>query len=124
MATSRRKTKTKPFTFHVEMRPIVKGRPRLGRRGKVYTPERTLEAESKIADEYERQRGPYYDGPISVEAVFYAKGLDVTITPLEPEHISSLRGDTDNYLKLLCDALNGVAYPDDKAVMIVRGEKR
>lgn len=106
------------------MRPIVKGRPRLGRRGKVYTPERTLIAEATIAAEYEKLRGPYYDGPVSIEAVFNPKGIDVTISPLESEHISSLRGDTDNYLKLLCDALNGVAYADDKSVMIVRGEKR
>lgn len=106
------------------MRPIAKGRPRLGRRGKVYTPERTLIAEATIAESYEEARGPFYQGPVSIEATFDPKGIDVTITPLEETHTSSLRGDTDNYLKLLCDALNEVAYPDDKKVMIIRGEKR
>jgi len=43
---------------------------------------------------------------------------------LEEAHTSKLRGDTDNYLKLLLDGLNGVAFVDDKCVMIVRGEKR
>jgi Holliday junction resolvase RusA-like endonuclease len=58
-----------------------------------------------------------------IEAVFEPTGTDVTITPIDG-HTSKLRGDTDNYLKLLCDALNGVAFPDDKAVMIIRGEKQ
>lgn len=119
-----RKRNNKPFTFHVEMRPIVKGRPRLGRKGRVYTPERTLIAEAKIADAYKEANGPFYEGPVQVEAVFKSKGIDVTITPLDETHTSPLRGDTDNYLKLLCDALNEVAYLDDKRVMIIRGEKQ
>lgn len=120
---TRRKSSRKPFTFRVDTRPTVKGRPRLGRRGRVFTPVRTLEAEAVIAERYRQLRGPYYEGPVSIEALFEPTGIDVTITPLA-EHTSKLRGDTDNYLKLLCDALNGVAFPDDKAVMIIRGEKR
>ena len=120
---SRRKSPKRPFTFRIDTRPTVKGRPRLGRRGRVFTPVRTLEAEALIAAEYTRLKGPYYEGPVSIDAVFEPTGIDVTITPLG-EHTSKLRGDTDNYLKLLCDALNGVAFPDDKAVMIIRGEKR
>lgn len=119
----RRKSSKKPFTFTVDMRPIAKGRPRLGRRGRVFTPVRTLEAEAVIAEQYVASCGPYYKTPISLDATFYLNKIDVTITPLE-EHESKLRGDTDNYLKLLCDALNTVAYPDDKQVMIIKGEKR
>jgi Holliday junction resolvase RusA-like endonuclease len=59
-----------------------------------------------------------------LEAVFTPTSTEITITPLDPSHTSKLRGDTDNYLKLVCDALNGVAYPDDKAVMVIRGEKQ
>jgi Holliday junction resolvase RusA-like endonuclease len=90
----------------------------------VYTPERTLLAEAKIAEAYKEARGPFYQGPVSIDAVFDSKGINITIEPLEETHTSPLRGDTDNYLKLLCDALNEVAYPDDKRVMIIRGEKR
>lgn len=120
---TRRKSPKKPFTFRIDTRPTVKGRPRLGRRGRVFTPQRTLEAEALIAAEYTRLKGPYYETAVAIDAVFEPTGIDVTISPLG-EHTSKLRGDTDNYLKLLCDALNGVAFPDDRAVMIIRGEKR
>jgi len=120
----RRKSNKRPFTFTVDQRPTVKGRPRLGRRGRVFTPARTLEAEAYIAALYEKLRGPFYDGPVMIEAVFRTSETEVTISPLEEAHTSKLRGDTDNYLKLLLDGLNGVAFIDDKCVMIVRGEKR
>jgi Holliday junction resolvase RusA-like endonuclease len=119
----RRKTSKKPFTFVVETKPVVKGRPRLGRRGRVFTPVRTLQAEQIIAEHYRSIGGPYYEAPVQLEAVFHPKHIEVTITPLL-DHTSTLRGDVDNYLKLLCDALNGVAFPDDKQVMIISGEKR
>lgn len=36
---------------------------------------------------------------------------------------SSLRGDADNYAKLVLDGLNGVAYNDDNQVMQLSVEK-
>ena len=120
---ARRKSSKKPFTFTVERRPVAKGRPRLGRRGRVFTPERTLIAEALIAEDYRKLGGPFYECPVSIEAVFTPESTRITLTPLG-DHTSKLRGDTDNYLKLVGDALNGVAYPDDKAVMIIRGEKQ
>lgn len=120
---SRRKSPRRPFTFVVDTKPTVKGRPRLGRRGRVFTPAKTLEAEAIIADHYKRMNGPYYEVPVQLDAVFRPDRIEATITPM-PEHTSKLRGDTDNYLKLLCDALNGVAFPDDRQVMVIRGEKQ
>jgi Holliday junction resolvase RusA-like endonuclease len=120
---TRRKSSKKPFTFVVETKPVVKGRPRLGRRGRVFTPVRTLQAEAVIAEHYKSIGGPYYEIPVQLDAIFYSNRIEATLTPLL-DHTSGLRGDTDNYLKLLCDALNGVAFPDDKQVMIIRGEKR
>jgi len=32
-------------------------------------------------------------------------------------HRKSRRGDADNFAKAICDAMNGVAYPDDRSVM-------
>jgi Holliday junction resolvase RusA-like endonuclease len=120
----RRRTAKKPFTIRVEQRPVVKGRPRLGRRGRVFTPERTLMAEQFIAEQWLKERAPYYETPVMLEATFTPTSTEITLTPLEETHTSKLRGDTDNYLKLVCDALNGVAYPDDRQVMIIRGEKQ
>ena len=120
----RRRTAKKPFTIKVEQRPVVKGRPRLGRRGRVFTPERTLMAEQFIAEQWLKERAPYYETHVMLEATFTPTSTEITLTPLEETHTSKLRGDTDNYLKLVCDALNGVAYPDDRQVMIIRGEKQ
>ena len=120
----RRKSNKRPFTFVVDQRPTVKGRPRLGRRGRVFTPARTLQAEAYVAETYTKLRGPFYDGPVMIEAIFRATETEVTITPINSDHTSKLRGDTDNYLKLLLDGLNGIAFEDDRCVMIVRGEKR
>jgi Holliday junction resolvase RusA-like endonuclease len=36
---------------------------------------------------------------------------------------SELRGDIDNYAKSVLDALNGVAFKDDKQVIILELEK-
>lgn len=120
----RRKSANKPFKFTIDRRPVVKGRPRLGRRGKVFTPVKTLEAEAYVAECYQRNGGPLFQKPVMIDAVFFYNKTEVTITPLGEDHTSKLRGDTDNYLKMLLDGLNGYAYFDDRSVMIVRGEKR
>lgn len=90
----------------------------------MFTPARTLAAEAYISELYAKLRGPFYDGPVMIEAIFRTTETEVTITPIDSEHTSKLRGDTDNYLKLLLDGLNGIAFEDDKCVMIVRGEKQ
>jgi Holliday junction resolvase RusA-like endonuclease len=44
-------------------------------------------------------------------------GAAVIVTPLSPEHESSLRGDIDNYVKTILDGLNEVAWEDDRQVL-------
>jgi crossover junction endodeoxyribonuclease RusA len=108
-----RKSKKKPYTIVVEGLPTPKGRPRMTRRGRVFTPQRTLEAEARIAAAW---TGPVYEGPVQMDCIFAREGVVVTVIPLGEEK-SSLRGDLDNYVKLLMDGLNGVAWTDDKQVM-------
>ncbi len=91
--------------FTVRGEPVPKGRPRFNfRTGRVYTPDRTTEAEKRIA-EYLKVAEPHLrpaTGRIRLKAVFYLKGIG--------------RGDWDNYGKLVSDALNGKAWVDDKQV--------
>ena len=42
--------------------------------------------------------------------------------PDEPD--SKLRGDVDNYIKSVSDALNGVAYEDDRQIHKLSGRKK
>lgn len=89
------------------------------RRGRVFTPAKTLEAEAIIAQLWD---GPCYEGTVQVDCDFTPTQTLVTVTPLDSVN-SPLRGDLDNYVKLLMDGLNGVAWLDDKQVVIIRAEK-
>ena len=119
MAT-KRKNKKKPYSIKVESKPIPKGRPRMTRYGRVFTPATTLNAEAIIAQAW---NGPKYEGLVEVDCMFTPEGTTVTVTPVDGTQ-SKLRGDLDNYVKLLMDGLNGVAWLDDKQVIVVRAEKR
>lgn len=106
--------------LHVPVKPVPKGRPRMTRRGRVFTPQTTLDAEAIIAEAWD---GPRYEGLVELECVFTPEGTQVIVRPVDGTP-SKLRGDIDNYVKLLMDGLNGVAWLDDKQVTVIRAEKR
>lgn len=94
------------------IKPKVKQRPRLGRRGRVFTPTQTLEFEQGIKA---RWRGPCADGPVNLAIGLYKNKIVITMTDSDVE-TTGLRGDIDNYAKAILDGLNGVGYTDDKLV--------
>lgn len=110
----------KPMRMYVQLQPRVKERPRMTRRGRAYTPERTTLAEHAIAAAWKRKFGRRkpLEGPVRLEVDFDKKGQWITVTPIDDKNV--LRGDLDNYVKLIGDALNGVAYLDDKQISEVR----
>lgn len=110
--------------FTVPGEPFGKQRPRHSRvSGTTYTPRETKEHEALIRQEYHRQCGTrFHEGSqlrITVTAV-------MGIPKSAPKHrrCAMLSGkvrptrkpDWDNIGKLVCDALNGVAYDDDKCI--------
>ena len=109
------------FTFVVDSPPRAKQRPRLGRRRKAFTPEATLIAEDIIAQAYVAAGGPLFEGPVTLTVVYSSKHQTITIQ--NNEQPSKMRGDVDNYLKTTLDALNGLAYADDRQVTILCGNK-
>jgi Holliday junction resolvase RusA-like endonuclease len=117
------RTKTMSIAFTVPGRPAGKMRPRFARIGgftRAYQPRTDAEREKLIARAYRQAASdvPPYAGPaaVAVEAIFTPpaswprKRLD------NPGFMMS-RPDGDNILKLILDALNGVAYVDDSHVI-------
>ena len=100
-------------SFTISGRPKPKERPRTVRAGRTYTPRTTLEVQQQIADQY---AGPVFEGPVSLEVILAPDYTHVVISDLPADHRSKLGGDLDNYLKLLGDALQGVAYKNDKQI--------
>lgn len=109
----------------IPMRPIPKDRPRFVN-GRCYTTERTKLAENAIAwmvkEEMIKQSIGIINKPISLSIEFGFK-LPPNMTRAEKEmlrenkfhHIK--RPDIDNLCKTVLDALNEIAYIDDKLVV-------
>ena len=88
--------------FTVPGSPVPKARARVVK-GHTYTPRQTVEAEERIGH-FLKVRYPHLQpstARLRVELVFRLKGV---------------RGDSDNFCKLVMDALNGKAWVDDKQV--------
>lgn len=102
-------------------KPHAKQRPRKAANGHIYTPPATQDAEAAIAAAFTAEAGTGFtpfDGPVVVELVLYKSGLHVNVR--ESARRKVLRGDLDNYAKTVLDALNGVAWLDDRQIVDLR----
>lgn len=109
-------------------RPVAKGRPRLTRNGRTYTPPKTTAYERLVEAEWTIAGRPVlHAGPFALDATFVfdrpkshrlARGaLRANAPPLPRE-------DLDNLVKLVCDALNGLAFQDDRWCAQLTAAKR
>lgn len=109
------------YSIRIPGEPVPKERPRFARRtGHAYTPEKTKQAEKEIAYMWKLEHpGVKLKGPLFLEMVFNLK-------PPKGPHgpYPTKRPDIDNLEKLITDALNGVAYEDDKQIVQVKKIKR
>ena len=79
-----------------------------------YTPKKFQDCETKIAYEYERQDGSFYDACEVTVQIIVCRKQPKSIRRKNVEEISdTLKPDIDNVAKLVLDALNGCAYTDD-----------
>lgn len=109
------------FTLRVDQKPKAKERPRVLPGGRTYTPKATATAEAVVRDAWRAAGGPCFDGPVSLSIDLDKNGYTITVAEIIGG--SSLRGDLDNYVKLLSDGLNKVAYKDDKQVCLISAQK-
>lgn len=111
--------------------PQGKARPRFsGLTGAVYTPRKTKKYESVIKDAFLAAEGKMIPADcyvrVTVDAYFripksYTKGRRLACQ--HNINRPTKKPDIDNTLKVVLDALNGVAYEDDRQVVEVRCRK-
>lgn len=101
----------------------AKARPRVLRNGRAYTPAKTARAEEAVRSAYRRACIEAYGHPCMAGAHVPVHITIRTARPLpksRPKSVESepdtYKPDWDNLGKLVCDALNGVAYADDAQV--------
>ena len=116
--------------FVIPGEPVGKGRPRataIGGFARMYTPQKTVSYEARVIDAFARAGGKRLDGFVSME---------LTATFALPQSTSAKKRkemngewcqkkpDADNLAKIVCDALNGIAYEDDRQVVELIVRKR
>ena len=126
---SKGSSKTQPaeqpdeFSFVVPGRPQPKGRPRMSRKGRVYTPKETVLAEKSYISAVPEDP-PVFEGPVAVEMTFCEEATYITVRSLKSWE-TPLRGDLDNYVKLCLDGCQRAGViPNDRLVVQLKASKQ
>ena len=112
--------------FQIDGEPMGKQRPKLARVGnftRTYTPKETVNYENWVRMSYNSFGGEYFGGAsikVEIDARFpipksfnktkHEQAVDGQLRPTK-------KPDCDNIAKIICDALNGIAYDDDKQIV-------
>lgn len=118
----------KDYIFKVNGQPKGKGRPRFTKNGHVYTPESTRIYEEEIKIRYkEKYKNEMLNGNIAVEVFINKKPASYLGIKKYNKLLGkycNIKPDTDNVVKAVLDALNGIAYADDKNVVELYAVKK
>lgn len=122
-------------TFQVIGEPQGKARPKFARQGNfvtTYTPKKTVDYERQIKTAYITSTKGYQfsnDKYLCLEIAAYfgipkSYSKSKVLCCLENKMLPNKKPDIDNIVKVVADALNGVAYKDDKNIVSVIAHKR
>ena len=114
--------------FRVPWEPVPKARPRVTRQG-AYTPRKTLVYESRVAQAWYEQSGVKMPDDTALVATIHAYfPIPQSFRKGKRDRLNAeyhkKRGDLDNVVKSVLDALNGKAFKDDAAVSVIHAVKR
>lgn len=103
--------------------PVAKGRPRMTRTGRAFTPAKTRAAEGYMRHAIAAQAGqPMLEGALDVSVTLIMpipaswsqrKRQDAATGVLMPTN----KPDADNLAKTICDAANGLLWKDDAQIV-------
>lgn len=102
------------FTFVGKVRG--QGRPRFGKHGAYESPEDTAYKKA-VADEYNTQEGLWFGNAALSVTIAVIRHLPADRPKRVKSEPDTFKPDIDNIAKAVLDALNGVAYEDDKQVV-------
>lgn len=111
--------------FIVEGKITGKGRPRFAKAGrfvKAYTPEDTALYENLVKLSFRTQGGIYSEKPLEMTVTAY-HDIPKSVSRKQRERMAenkvlpTKKPDADNIAKIICDALNGMAYKDDTQIV-------
>lgn len=119
--------KTQKIRFRIDGEAVGKQRPRFTRSGHTYTPKKTVSYENYVklcyrdAELQTPDYQPVRTGPFTLEVVTY-----MPLAKSKPKKYKALakagrlspmkKPDWDNIGKIISDALNGIAWEDDKQI--------
>jgi Holliday junction resolvase RusA-like endonuclease len=113
--------------------PCGKGRPKfckVGKFARAYTPPGTRVAESNIVAVFQTRYPDFtpLDGPMAMSVIAYmsvpaSASAKARVAMLAQRTWPTKKPDADNILKLVADALNGLAYVDDKQIVTAKFHK-
>lgn len=113
--------------FTIEGEPKGKGRPRFTRGGHAYTPKETVEYEEWVRASYLKAGKVYFaNEELGMEIKAYYKIPKSTSKKKRAEMVHTRptkKPDYDNVAKIVTDALNEVAYADDKQIVEAKQSK-
>jgi len=99
---------------------VAKGRPRMTRGGRCYTPKKTRDFEEALALQGFAQ---YKDSPLKEALV-----VDITVFIKRPKSVTrryhTIKPDADNFCKAILDSMTGVLWIDDCQVIKVTTSKQ
>ena len=116
------------ITFSIPGEPQGKGRPRVVRNkytgaSMSFTPDKTVAYEELVRARYaQAAHGERFgEVPLQIEiraayTIPKSKSKRDKARMLSGELRPTKKPDCDNIVKIICDALNGIAYPDDKQI--------
>jgi Holliday junction resolvase RusA-like endonuclease len=118
------------LNLFVSCEPKAKARARtISKNGRTwsYSPKTTVDAENAIKSktyEYMKENHmPYITKPMVVEMVFHMPIQKSKVKQILNTSPHLQKPDIDNLMKLVLDALNEVAYEDDRLIHTVKGKK-
>lgn len=106
--------------FTVYGKPQGKARPRFTCQGWAYTPKQTADYEQQIRQAYISAGGQLISDTAPIIVCITAEFKKAKSNKMQTP---TLKPDTDNIAKIVCDALNGVAYHDDKQITSLTVDK-